>query len=305
VIEPWLKSSARGGVSKFLNATTKPLKARARAVESGVLDRGIIGTQDSVLAKATAEGNRAGTAVQTAERAASVAMPGDVVDTASVLTALDRITAKTVTAIPRPIPGGKTETIKPGFEALNAMAAKYRAFVEQQGPKLTLEKAAEFKRDWQELANKAQAWTADTPTKIEGMVTKKIAQAVRQEILKPAPDLRAVWSEFGFWTNLTDVLKATTERTRPQMNWGRKMIALGAAGVGGGGAAAAGDTPEALAAASVVGAVTMAIQSPTFKLVSAQLKNKLADALASGSVLRVKSVVKEMAPALAGGSATR
>jgi hypothetical protein len=244
-----------------------------------------------VLDRATVGAEKATREIQRAESATATANPGDVVATQSVADAIDRTLSRTVTT------NAKGEVvIRPGKETLHAAGQYYKAFMEDQGPNITVEKAAMFKRDFQEMANAAKQYMADDPTKAKGYIAKKAGAAMRRELLAVNPDLASIWREYGFWEGLRSVLQATTERTRPQMNWGRKMIAATVATAGGGASVMAhAGTIESAIGTSLAGGLALAIQSPTWKLASAQLKSQLASALVNKNPGAVKFTLARMA----------
>ncbi|HUT91584.1 MAG TPA: hypothetical protein VMY37_18950, partial [Thermoguttaceae bacterium] len=175
-----------------------------------------------------------------------------------------------------------------GMEQRVKQAQDLKAYIEGYGDKLTFESAADLKRDFQELADQGKQYMADDPTKAKAWVARKAGAAVRKELLKVNPDLAKVWAEYGFWKGVRDVLQATVDRKASQDSWGQKMKATIWGSGTGAGAFMHGGSVEGAVTAAATYTVARALQSPTWKLISAQLKNSLADAIASGNPSRVQ-----------------
>ena len=175
-----------------------------------------------------------------------------------------------------------------GMESRVTQAKALRDYVQGYGDKLTFEDAASLKRDFQELADQGKQYMADDPTKAKAWVARKAGTRVRAELLKVNPDLAKVWAEYGFWKGVRDVLQATVDRKASQDSWGQKMKATIWGSSTGAGAFMHGGSVEAAATAAATYTLARALQSPTWKLVSAQLKNSLADAIAAGEPSRVQ-----------------
>lgn len=294
-LAPILRNAAKKGVAKFEDATTKVLKAESRRTEQGVLDRGILGTQQMVATRAGRETARAGTAVRSAESAMAAANPGAVIPKQFVVDELDNIIRRNS----RVGVNGQAMA-REGKQDLIKAAEERKAYLDTYGDRLTFDEAADLKRDYQAMARKGKAFMPDEPTVARAEVARKAGTAMRREILKVQgpEDLEKVWATYGFWSGLEDVMKATLERTRPHKQWGKKVLAgLAMTATSGGAGAATGHTPEALIGTGIVGGIAMAVQSPTWKLASAQLKNGLADAITSGSGARVQFYLNRIAAA--------
>jgi len=288
-VAEFLRAQAGKGVAKFLGATTKPLKAEAERLEAGILDRGLgrFGTTQSRMAKqAAAKMETLGPAIAEAEQAAAAS--GGLVEKKAVVDAVDALRAETMT----PTATGAL-TIVPGMEAQHAATQPFREFLDQLPDQITIDQAADLKRKWQTVTSLAKGYGVETPTKMSAMVSKDAAAAMRKELLKAAPDLENLYREYGFWAGLENVLDETLLRTRPQAGWGKKMLAAGAAAAVSGAGHAAGSMTTTLGA-PVVAALTLAVQSPTWHLASAQWKRSLADAIVSGKAARVSSLLNVM-----------
>ena len=124
---------------------------------------------------------------------------------------------------------------------------------------------------------------------IEAGVKRPLAGAMRKQLAEANPDLSAINKEFSFWADLDDVVSATKSRRVGQSRNLTKRIMRGAGMAAG--AATGGGVSGAVVAGEAASRLEGMFQSPKYKLLSAQVKTKLADALASGEQDRIAAAI--------------
>jgi len=147
--------------------------------------------------------------------------------------------------------------------------------------------ARRFKQILDEIvySTKGGIWAEDMTYK--NILSKWMADVLRKQLSEAAPDLAKLNKDFSFYKSLEDVLEATMLRQRPQQWAVRKFIAWAFAG------------NQEWVVNKVVGYVWSklfldATSWATRNTLSAVAKNKLANAIATGSPKVINSVVQEM-----------
>lgn len=147
--------------------------------------------------------------------------------------------------------------------------------------------ARRFKQILDEIvySTKGGIWAEDMTYK--NILSKWMADTLRKQLSEAAPDLAKLNKDFSFYKSLEDVLEATILRQRPQQWAVRKFIAGAFAG-----------NQEGIVN-KVIGYVWSklfldATSWATRNTLSAVAKNKLANAIATGSPKIINSVVQEM-----------
>jgi hypothetical protein len=145
------------------------------------------------------------------------------------------------------------------------------------------------------LAEQTEAWA-----KREG------ASAIRKQLAEGVPDLAAVNAEFAFWRDLQSILSATAARTQAQ---GAGLTRTMAATVGTAAGALTGDDWQSRATNAAIGGVlaprlAAAFTSAPWQLMSAQARNQIANAIASGIPGRVMAELTRVTGTIAAGRAT-
>jgi hypothetical protein len=132
----------------------------------------------------------------------------------------------------------------------------------------------------------------------EAWAKREATGAIRKLLADEVPDLAAINKEWAFWKNLDDVLTQTMQRTQPH---GPGLLAQGAGAAGGviGGLAGSSAGPAGtIGGAVVLGKVAKMAQtvltSPRMRFVDAQLRNALADAIASGKNAEIATVLGQI-----------
>ncbi len=112
---------------------------------------------------------------------------------------------------------------------------------------------------------------------------RALSNSIRNEFAKDFPDLAKVNKEFAFWKGISNVLEETVKRTTGR---GTSLKTKATAIIGG----TAAGIPGLLTA---IGADKL-ITSTAWRTLDIKLKTKLADAIASGSALKINDVYKEI-----------
>jgi hypothetical protein len=284
-----LEASADADVTTALNPTRHRTKVKTARIAPEVRARGITGSIEDVRALAKEQRGAVG---QDVDRALSGSTAD--VELASVRKALDLEGAETHNLVTQP--DGTTKRVVHDARK-DAQIQKVRAILDEYGDTMTTEQAVALRRTWDDVVARAGGFDEKAGNQFgvtlddasEAGVKRPVVSALRKEIVKANPSLKAINQEFKFWADLDDVASATTSRqvgqkrnlTRQIMR-GAGMVTAAGSGSGVTGAVLAGEfasRAEALFA------------STKWKLVSAQVKTKLADAIASGDRDRIASAL--------------
>lgn len=295
-----METSAQAEIARALGATKEWAKSESAKLAPQILKRGIGGSREAMLDLAKRTAQRVGSDLNTAYQSAAAAgqsVPSDVI-AGSVQLAKDAL--QTTNA------AGRRVTI-PGTEAVVGKLDDLANFVLSLGPDIPVDKAAHVKRTWDAIVSKAGLYgpkaTASSTDSAHAWAVREAAGAFRN-LLNTNPSIAALNQEAAFWTGLKNVLKETQKRTQAQAGTGLVQAGTGGAGMVVG--AMSGDSVSDRATKAVLGGLagrqlTKLLQSPGFRTqVSAPLKHALAEALASGSAMRIASMVPRLSAALPG-----
>lgn len=298
-----LRSGATRQVVKALGPTKEEFKAIAERRAPEVIQRGLVGGRQKLKEKATQQ----------------VRQAGRLVDDALKTYAKDRVSKK-------PIIDALEEAKKPFIDTpargrpvvLDSRAVKQiqglQNTLDTYGDDLSVESLVKIRRAWDTVVDQAggyahrRAGAIGLPLKeqSEAWAKREGANAIRRVLAEDKPDLAKLNAEYAFWKDIQDVLKQTLQRTAPQERslLSGMFAAATAGGAGGGMLAAGGGVMPGVGAAVVAGFATkkliQAVRSPQWRLVSAQAKNALADALASGNTERVNRTIGRVVAATSG-----
>jgi len=208
---------------------------------------------------------------------------------------------------------GKTQ-ISPILSKLDTMKEKVAGVdLDPQKTKIINDFKSMLSKFWDDLdPNKARAVRqsldrmvyntkgiiADEALSVKNSIRKNIADEIRNQFAKQNPNLATINKEFSFWSSLDDILTETAKRTWPQQ--GGLVSKIAASGALAWWFASGGAIP-AIASAVFVKQFVSAMQSPLWKTVSAQSKNKLADAIARGdknTIIKVVAEIQKKIPAI-------
>jgi hypothetical protein len=184
-----------------------------------------------------------------------------------------------------------------GTQRVAKKLAKLDQFVASLGPDIPVDKAAKIKQTWDKVVSKAGLYNqkagASATDNADAWAVREGAGAFR-ELLNTNPTIAALNKEYAFWTGLKGVLAETGRRTQAQ---GGGLVSAGMGGAGSIVGAFSGDTTSDRVQNAVIGGLAgrqliKVIQSPAWRTtVTGPMKQKLADALASGSAERIEAAV--------------
>lgn len=208
----------------------------------------------------------------------------------------------------RMLPNGMLEHMvefdKRPIEQLDAL----KQIVKELGPKPTVDQLVALRRTWDGIVDGAGGYAHRAPGAIgtplpeqaEAWAKMKGANAIRKLLAAEVPDLAAINKEYHFWRSLRDVLLQTTQRKLPQEGSLLSTIAGGAGAVvgtltgshyGGPGGAAAGGLMTAAAMAKLGAMFQKATTSPGWRMATAQVRAKLADAIMQNDVQAAATIL--------------
>lgn len=321
-----LKQSSLGNIEKALNPTRHRTKAKATRIASEIQKRGITGKIEDVRDLAKEQRGAIGEDIDDALRtSASVE-----INLKPVRDALDKVEATTHNLV-KPADDGSIVTLKDGQKVQvggtnpdgsikgtmvtmkrvvhdprkQVQVDKVRAILDEYGDTMTTEQAVALRRTWDDTVARAGGFdekagnqfgvTLDDAT--EAGVKRPIAGALRKELASAHPDVAALNKEFKFWADLDDVSSATQTRRVGQKRNLTRTIMRGA--VMGGGMASGGSITGSILAGEAAARAETLFASPKWNLVSAKVKNQLAEALMSRNPERVGSALGRASAALA------
>lgn len=292
-----VKSGAHKEMAQALGATKEWAKSEAAGLAPEMLQRGVRGSREAMYAQARSTAKTVGQQLDDAYRSAAQAgdaVKGDIVRGNIQLT---RDALMTTDA------AGKRVAI-PGTERVLGQMDRLERFVETLGPNIPVDKAAHVKRTWDRVVSKAGLFgpkaTASATDNADAWAIREASGSFRQ-LLNSNPTIEALNKEASFWTGLKGVLRETQKRTQAQAGTG-----LVAAGTGGAGAVIGATTGDGGIDNAIIGGLVgrqlvKVLQSPAFRTrVSGPVKDKLAEALASGSAERISAAVGRIVASMPG-----
>ncbi len=169
------------------------------------------------------------------------------------------------------------------------------------GNTMTVDQAHAVRKAWDDIVSKAGGFDEKAGSGAFGVslddwseanVKRPLAGALRQELRKAVPEIRALNQEYGFWRDLQDIVNATKFRRVGQRRGGLIGKTVGAGSRAAGTVIGAQFGVEGAVAGALVGGeigerLNRLFTSSSWRLMSAQRKNALADALVSGSQPRI------------------
>lgn len=169
-----------------------------------------------------------------------------------------------------------------------AQIAKLQAIIADLGESARADQLVAVRRAWDKVVAQAGGFAQRAPGAIgmplrdasEAAAKREATTAIRRVLDDAVPELTKLNKEFSFWKNLDDVLTQTMQRTTPQgRGLGSRVAEVGGAVVG---SAAGAGGMGAFITGKLAKAVDAAFTSTRWKLVSAQMKDKIAGLMASG-----------------------
>ena len=265
-----LRASAIKQYSKALGATTKELKKETARVVPGLLKRKVAAPSLEKLAeKAGRAMEEAGTGIREFEESL-----GDEVmsQTKPVIERLEKLKSKYIVE-------GKV---------VNPTATKaideVKDTVAQFGDKVSTKSLIKVRRILDESVDASRGFLKDKITNISDKAEKEAADAIREVLAADLPDMAKLNAEFSFWNKVKNISKATVERKSTQSGGLSRLITTtGGAASGFASGDSMGDRLQNAVFYGFAGRKFLELlQSPGYKMLSANTKNKLAETLAKG-----------------------
>ena len=317
-VAPALQQSAEKKVAQALGATKERFKAIAAKRAPEILKRGLVGSRASLLADAKENAAIAGQAIDDVLSAhGQTPLP-----TASITEALDQAKSGFMTtrqlSLADAFKSGALQT--PGAKVAGSVVevpvilderavqqlTKLQETVSQLGEEVPLDKLVALRRVWDDVVDRAGGYAHKAggsnfgiplAESTEAWAKKQGATALRKLFAESVPDIKAVNQEFAFWADLRSVLKATQARTQAQGPGLNRMVSA-AVGAGLGAGAGHGDLTSAFIGGVVGPKVYQLITSARWRLVDANLRHKLADALAGDSAAEISAALGKVSAAM-------
>ncbi len=307
---PGLRKSAIESVEKALGGTKERFKAIARKVAPEFLDRDVAGllgkSREGLYADAREAAHLAGEVVdETIQRVGKTTIdPRPVIDELERAKSAYR-TTRTLTpremAVNPSLAKRARQTAAGEFEIDVVLDSRpihqlerLQRVLEELGPQATASQLVATRRAWDAVVDHAGGYAHRAPGALgvpiaeatEVWAKREATKAMRALLARKIPSLAEVNREYAFWKGIEDVVGQTLKRTAPQQGGlGRTIMA--AAGVASGGTAV-----QAAERALLFAEADKVMHSPRFRLASAHLKNIMAEALADGSLPKLRGALK-------------
>jgi hypothetical protein len=291
-IAPALREQATKQVVQALGPTKERFKSMAEKLAPQMLQRGLRGSREKLVARAATEAETAGQAIDDAIQQYGQRRA----DITPVVNALEH--AKN--AFRETNDAGQLVVYEP--RAVKQLD-KLQRILTDLGPTVPVNKLINVRRTWDTIVSQAGGFQHRAPGAIgiplkeqsEAWAKREATGAIRELLDAEVPELMAINKEFKFWHDLEEVLTQTMQRTQPQ---GPGLIRQGAELAGqivGGQAGSAMGPAGTIGGAAVLGKLTKmatsVFHSPRWKLASAQTKDALASAIVSGNTNRIASAL--------------
>ncbi len=290
---PALRAAAEKQVQQFQGPTKERFKAMAERLTPGILQRGLRGSREAVLAQATDAAEQAGQNIDTAIQQFGTRQVG----VQPIVDALEK--AKDAFRTVRPGNGLVVELEPRALRQLDSL----QGIVKDLGPDASVEQLIGVRRAWDKVVDQAGGFSHRGPGGI-GMPLKDTTEAaakleattaIRKLLDQKVPELSALNKEFSFWKGLQDVLTQTTQRVQPQKAGVGQLMAEATGQVVGGTVGSGGGPGAAVGSAFALGKVAKMAQavfsSPRWQLASAQTKDALAQAIQNNRVSDITAIL--------------
>ena len=260
-----LKASAERGMTRALGPTTREMKAKAAKVVPGLIERKTVAMTRKGL---------------TEQAEVALGKAGESLD--EVLSKIPKETRVSAKPVLKALRDAKAQfmvdgvAVEPGaVKAIDDVIDTVRDL----GPKVSFESMRSLRQILDKSVAKSKGFLMDEAGTFSVMAKREASNAIRRELASKFPDLAKVNAEYSFWKNVDDVLSATAQRTAGQSKPLGEQI-FGAAGIAGG--MATGGLSGAVGGAVLMSNLRKAMTSTGWNTVGALVKNKIADAIASG-----------------------
>jgi hypothetical protein len=289
-----LNTQARTQIGQALDPTTRRMKAKTTRITPEIQKRGMTGSREAILSDATDKAAALGKQIDT-ELVIAGKRPIDLADARRRLAAMKGATFEMV-----PQSSGPAKQVIHDPRKYTQIE-KLESILDGYGDTMNVRQATAIRRTWDAIVERAGGFDDKAKGAPFGMSLDDASEAsvvrdgvagLRKALAKAVPEVKDINKEFGFWSDLRDVLQATQLRhTGQKRGMFRKIMAAG--GTASGAVVGSGAGPQGAAAGAVL-AGTLAdkaekmFASPQWKLLSAKYKTKLADAIASANPQRIQ-----------------
>ncbi|MCX6551172.1 MAG: hypothetical protein NTY02_09250 [Acidobacteria bacterium] len=165
---------------------------------------------------------------------------------------------------------------------------KLEALMTFHGDELTLEQARGLRQVWDRVGYpKTGSLPASVKDVAEKWANRQLGNVLRKELAATHPDLHTINKEFSFWSGLEDVLDDTIQRTKGASHIIENTAAVASGAV----TAATGGMTAGAGVMALTKGLSALVRSPRWSSATAQAKNALADAIASGQAERVNGAM--------------
>jgi hypothetical protein len=295
---PKLEASAQKLVKKALGPTKERYKAMAEKIAPEFLKRGVGGalgkSRPGLLQEAINKAEDAGEAVD----AALTQHAGQRIVTTPILDALEQAKA----AFRSPDTGIVLD------KRVVTHLDDLKQLVTDLGPDASVRDLVAVRRVWDDIVSRVGGFEhratggigVPLAEQTEGWAKREGANAIRRVLASDVPDLAAVNKEFHFWKTLEDIVSQTMKREAPQKpGLGRTIMTASGMMLG----ASSGMTPigraeKMLLYGALANRLAGAFRSPRWKLINANLRQDLADAIASGKAGNVHLALARIGSAM-------
>ena len=287
-----LQASAEAQYGRVLNATTKGNKARAARIIPELIDRGVKATSLKSLGDTAADNmEQAG---KTLDQTYSSLPPDAGIPVQGLVDRMKAAAIEDSTVLDK---NGKPTAPSPAHEKaaehVDQIAERLDNFAVPDPTtgelKIPIEKARQLRQLFDDVSRQAGRFEGGNINDQSIAAAHGIAgDAIRQEIGQQFPEVAGDNAEFQLWSDANRVIGDTLQRRVGQTKGlGRKIARV--VGTGAGAVVGSGAGPFGTAAGSVVGgmaldAIENVINGTGLNTLSAQLKSKLAEAIAGGKV---------------------
>lgn len=293
-LAPFLRKAAQNQYSQALAPTTVRNKNITKQIVPGLLERGEVNTQAGLASKADSQVDQLGSQINAAVSKINTQPIG---------------AGSTIPLHRSPKPQNviddledyknqfKVNGIPVDPDAVDK-ATQLQGIIKQLGSNVSYQDLNKVRQIWDEKVANAGGFAGRTLQEGSNLdAQREGASAIRAELAKASPDIQKINQQFHFWKNVSDVIDDTNTRKVGQFGGLGKLVAPLAGFAGGtahGGLAQGAEYSAALLLAHQV------MRSTAYRTTSAVLKNKLADALMSGSSKAVGQVATEIGAGVGG-----
>lgn len=317
---PALRAAAQTKVVQALGPTKERFKAMAAKIAPDVVARGLRGSREALKGRAAGMVDEFGQQID-----AAIQQYGERrVGTQPIVDALESAKAKFQRVRPMTIAQamreGFAELVDGGHAVLKKGAtmngetvmapvvfdqrpirqlSQLQGIVKELGEDATAEHLVALRRAWDDVVAQAGGYAQRAAGAIgvplkdqsEAWAKKKATTAIREVLAAEVPELTALNKEFSFWKSLDDVLGQTLKRTAPQRpGLGGQVAEVTGAVMGG-----HSGVGVAFVTAKLAKMANSVFTSPRWRMVDAQMRNQLADAIVSGNAQRLTSTLGRIA----------